>query len=135
MKGPRQVSIRVDDPDGRQAGSLYRWLTLDPQVRQDATVSLRTAPPATGEMGGVLEVIDVVLSNGVAVGGLLVAVASWRRSRPRPPAPRIEGDTFSIVIEDASPETVRRVLDALTDSPENPDGPESPGEDEADGAV
>jgi hypothetical protein len=39
-------------------------------------------------MVGALDVIDVVLSNGVAVGSLLVAVASWRRSRPRPPVIR-----------------------------------------------
>jgi hypothetical protein len=79
-------------------------------------------------MGGAVEVINVVLSNSIAVGSLLVAVASWRRSRPRPPSTRIEGHGISITIEDASPETVRRVVQALTDRPE-------PGEDQGDAAL
>jgi hypothetical protein len=71
----------------------------------------------------------VVLSNSIAVGGLLVAVSSWRKSRPRPPATRFERDGVSITIEDASPETVRRVMEALSDRPAES------GEDDADGAV
>jgi hypothetical protein len=120
VKGPIEVSIRVDDRDGQTAGSLYRWLVLDQQVRRDATVSVRPAPPGAGEMGGAVDVINMVLSNSIALGGLLVAVSSWRRSRPTPPTTRIEGDGFSLIIEDASPETVRRVLDALTDRPADP---------------
>jgi Effector Associated Constant Component 1 len=124
VRGPTEVSIRVDEP-----GSLFRWLTLDPQVRQEATVSLRPAPPADGEMGGALEVINVVLSNSIAVGGLLVAVSSWRKSRPRPPKATLERNGVRIVLEDASPETVRRVVDALAEPPAEP------GEGERDGAV
>jgi hypothetical protein len=129
VTGPIEVSIRVDGQDGQPAASLYRWLALDPQVRQETTMSITATPPGAGEMGGALEVINVILSNSIAVGGLLVAVSSWRKSRPRPPTTRIERDGFSITIEDASPETVRRVLDALTD------GPAAPGEDEGDGAL
>ncbi|MDP9795533.1 hypothetical protein J2S43_004045 [Catenuloplanes nepalensis] len=112
MTGPLRVSIRVDDQ-----ASLYRWLTLDPDVRRHSTVALTSAPPRAGEMGGVLDVIDVVLSNGVAVGALVVAVSAWRESRPRPPVTRIERNGISITIEDASPESVRRIVDALTDPP------------------
>jgi hypothetical protein len=129
VTGPIEVSIRVDDRDDQTAGSLYRWLALDPQVRQDATVSLTATPPGAGEMGGALEVINVVLSNGIAVGGLLIAVSSWRRSRPRPPTIRLVRDGVSVTIEDASPETVRRVVQALTDRPADPGG------DDGDGAV
>ncbi|MFG1955948.1 hypothetical protein [Micromonospora sp. NPDC048830] len=115
VTGPLEVSIRVDDQ-----GSLYRWLMLDPEVRRDATVTLTPAPPKAGEMGGALDVINVVLSNGIAIGSLLVAVSSWRESRPRPPVTRIERDGISIAIEDASPETVRRVVEALIDRPADP---------------
>ncbi|MET0425707.1 MAG: hypothetical protein ABW046_17700, partial [Actinoplanes sp.] len=124
VRGQLEVSIRVDE-----VGSLYRWLALDPQVRQEATVSLRPAPPADGEMGGALEVINVVLSNSIAVGGLLVAVSSWRKSRPRAPRATLEHNGVRIVLEDASPENVRRVVEALTDRPAEP------GEGERDGAV
>ena len=80
-------------------------------------------------MGGALDVISVVLSNTIAVGNLLLALSSWRSARPRPPTTRIEFDGRSFIIEDASPETVRRVMDALTDRPADL------GEDEGDGAI
>jgi predicted dehydrogenase len=116
VTGAVEVVIRVDDLQGPQAHSLYRWLTVDPQVVPDTTVSLapEPAPPGAGEMGA-LEVVNVVLGNGVALGSLVVAVCSWRESRSRPPTVRIERDDVSVVIEDASPETVRRVIEALTD--------------------
>ncbi|MDR7276370.1 effector-associated constant component EACC1 [Catenuloplanes atrovinosus] len=115
MNGPFEVSIRVDDQP-----SLYRWLTLDPDVRRHATVTLPSAPPRPGGMGGALDVINVVLGNGIALSSLLVAVSAWRESRPRPPVTRIERGDVSITIEDASPETVRRIVDALGDPPAEP---------------
>jgi hypothetical protein len=129
VTGPIKVSIRIDGEDDQAAGSLYRWLTLDPQVRRDTMVSIVSAPPGAGEMGGSLEAIDVLIGNGLAIGSLLLAISSWRTSRPRPPTIRIERDGVSITIEDASPETVRRIVDALTDRPADP------GEGEGDGPI
>ncbi len=129
MIGLIEVSIRVDEQDGQPAGSLCRWLALDPQVRRAATVSMTPAPAEAGEMGGALDVVNVVLSNSAAFGSLLVSVSSWRNSRPRPPTTRIERGGVSITLKDASPETVRRVVEALTD------GPEDLGEGAGDAAV
>jgi hypothetical protein len=117
VTGPIEVSIRIDDRDDQPTGSLYRWLALDPQVRRETTVSIAPAPPGAGDMGGAIDVINVILSNSIAVGSLLVAVSSWRESRPRPPTIRIERDGVSVTIQDASPETVRNVVEALTDRP------------------
>jgi hypothetical protein len=94
------------------ARSLYRWLVGDPELRGHAEV---TAPAQTkpGHMGGVLDVVDVVLSNTIALSGLVVSVATWRGARPRPPRVRLERDGVQVSVEGASPEAIAQVLRAL----------------------
>lgn len=41
-------------------------------------------------MGSTLEVVNVVLSNAIAFSSLLVAIASWRSSRPKPTKIKVE---------------------------------------------
>ncbi|MFF4602340.1 hypothetical protein ACFY12_06210 [Streptomyces sp. NPDC001339] len=94
------------------AASLYRWLVADPELSGRAEVSAGTAPTRQGDMGGALEVVNVVFGDVIALGNLLVAVATWRGSRPRPPHVRIERDGVSITVQDGSPETVERILRA-----------------------
>ncbi|GAU66016.1 Syd protein [Streptomyces sp. NBRC 110611] len=101
----------VDGRDGAEGtASLYRWLVADPELRGRAEVSAGAAPTGQGEMGGALEVVNVVFGDVIALGNLLVAVAAWRGSRPRPPQVRIERDGVSITVQDGSPETVERIL-------------------------
>ena len=72
-----------DDEDGRSA-ALRRWLLVDEELR--GRVRFPTRPGAVGSMGPVLDIIDAVVSNGIAMGSLVVAIQAWRDSRPgRPP--------------------------------------------------
>ncbi|MEV4508310.1 hypothetical protein AB0K00_05060 [Dactylosporangium sp. NPDC049525] len=103
------ISLEVDDEESLRM--LYRWLR-DDEIRRTVPVTLAPTPPRPGEMGAAFEVISAVVSNGIALGGLLVAVASWRGSRPRAPRVRIRhGGT--VVELDGSPDEIRRVVDAL----------------------
>jgi hypothetical protein len=86
------------DPDGEALTSLYRWLDRD----RDVTVSLVPAAELPGDMGGGFEVIAAVLSNGIALGSLIVAYLSWRDSRPKPPPVRIEYGGVVITIDAAT---------------------------------
>lgn len=97
---------------GGAAASLYRWLLADPELSGRAEVSVGAVTAGQGEMGGALEAVDVVFGNAIALGNLLVAVAAWRGSRPRPPEVKIERDGVSVTVQDGSPETVERVLRA-----------------------
>lgn len=117
-----EFSVRVVGPDDDHAvTSLYRWLVQDADVRRHATVSLPPAPRRPGDMGGgTIELIDVLLGNGIGLAGLVLAVVSWRRSRPRPPMTYIEHGDLRISVEDASPETIRALLAALDDPAEQP---------------
>ncbi|MFI9813298.1 effector-associated constant component EACC1 [Saccharothrix variisporea] len=73
-------------------------MAADPEVLRGATVSI----PEDGEpggMGGTLEVVNVVLSNAISFSSLLVAIASWRNSRPRPPRVEVERDGVVVPLE------------------------------------
>lgn len=61
-------------------------------------------------MGGALDAVDVVLSNGIDLASLIVSIAAWRASRPRPPQITLERDGSVITLRDSSPETVERIL-------------------------
>jgi hypothetical protein len=109
-----QVDIVVDgESDDQSLASLYRWLVRDPDIAHHAKVSLTPGPNRAGDMGGAFEVINAVLSNGIALGGLAIACATWRASRPEAPVVRLERDGVTITVEDGSPEMVSRVLEAL----------------------
>jgi len=111
-----QVKIVVQGDDGDQLlTSLYRWLAQDPEVTRDAAILPVATPPAAGEMGGAFEVINAVLTHTIALGGLALSCAAWRASRPHAPVLRIERNGVAVTVEDGSPETVRRVIDALDD--------------------
>lgn len=105
-----RVRIGVDDD---ALLPLYRWLAEDPDVRRDTTLSL-SGEQRPDEMSGALEVINVVLSNTIAFSSLVVAVAAWRGSRVGAPPVEIEKDGVRVTINDDSPETIRRVVAALS---------------------
>ncbi|MGW7409192.1 effector-associated constant component EACC1 [Streptomyces sp. NPDC054833] len=110
-----QVKITVDrTSDGRDVTSLYRWLGQDPDVTGHAKVSLLPTQEQAGDMGGAFEVINAIVSNGIALGNLALACAMWRASRPSAPAVRFERDGITITVENGLPETVRQVVDALS---------------------
>jgi hypothetical protein len=92
--------------------SLYRWLIDDPDVRRYTTLSRADGQP--GDMGGALDVINVVLSNTIAFSSLIVAVASWREARKNPPTVEIERNGVRVTINNASPEAVQRAIETLS---------------------
>lgn len=103
------ISLEVDDEESLRM--LYRWLR-DDEIRRTVPVTLLPTPPRPGEMGAAFDIITAVVNNGIALGGLLVAVASWRGSRPRPPRVRIR-HRDTVVELDGSPDEIRRIVDAL----------------------
>ncbi|MFG2289715.1 hypothetical protein ACGFOU_27040 [Streptomyces sp. NPDC048595] len=124
-----EIIVDGDDEEGSSSTasvtSLYRWLARDPDVAQQAEITLDPGPVGAGEMGGAFEVINAVLTHGIALSSLAVACATWRSSRPTAPAVRIEIDGVTVTVEDGSPEAVRRIVDALGEPPGEPGTPVS----------
>ncbi|MEK8143386.1 hypothetical protein NKH18_18585 [Streptomyces sp. M10(2022)] len=91
------------ETDGAEAAlSLCRWLMAEPELRGRAKVSTGPERPAAGHMGDGLELVNVVLTNSIALGSLISAVAVWRGSRPRPPQVRLERDGVVVTLRDNS---------------------------------
>ncbi|MYR78461.1 hypothetical protein K7395_25905 [Streptomyces filamentosus] len=111
-----QVNVTFDEgaagaeSGGAEAASLCRWLLADSELRGRARVSTGAQRPAAGHMGDGLELVNVVLANGIALGSLITAVAAWRGSRPRPPQVRLERDGVVVTLQDNSPEQVEQIL-------------------------
>ncbi|WP_439677597.1 effector-associated constant component EACC1 [Embleya sp. MST-111070] len=74
------VQVRVVGDEGIEVAALQRWLAMDPDLRGGAVTSY-AEDDTTDTMGATLDVVNVVLSNGIGLSGLLVAIAGWRRSR------------------------------------------------------
>ncbi|MFF3642813.1 hypothetical protein [Streptomyces sp. NPDC002564] len=87
---------------GGGIASLGRWLDADPglagAVRRDHTAGGGGdggggdgtghgdgSRHGDGRMGGAVEIIDLVVSNSLALASLLTSVLSWRNSRPSAP--------------------------------------------------
>ncbi len=117
-----KVLVRVDDPDLDILGSLRAWLAAEPAVRgHGALRTTDTRPdPRSGRMGAV-EVLALVLGTGLSAGQLLLAIAQWRATRPRPPAVVIsiaEPDGTSVRIESDDPQALAAAARALEGTPE-----------------
>ncbi|MFC0598640.1 effector-associated constant component EACC1 [Streptomyces palmae] len=124
-----EIRIAVAGPGADQAlTSLHRWVSQDRESTRRVRLSLVAASPRPGEMGADLEAISAVVSDVMALGSLLVAVLSWRDSRPNPPAVRLErgGVRVELTGDAADPEAVRRIVEALGEQPANADPPACP---------
>lgn len=86
------MRITVDES---AANSLYRWLSADPELSRNAELSVGSENEPGG-MGVSLDVVNVVLSNAISFSSLMVAVASWRGSRPTQPVVRVERDGIEV---------------------------------------
>lgn len=119
--------------DPGDAPSLRRWLMAERRLRGHAVVSATPAVQVPGQMGGALDVVNVVLSNSIALGSLITSVAAWRNSRPRPPQIRLERGGSVVTLYDSSPELVERILrqwNETSDSEPTPDVPATDGDGE-----
>ena len=104
----------MEHEDIDEIRSLYNWLSSDPEVLRGTGLSFASRDVhASGRMGPVLDVIEAVFTDGMQLASLVVAVASWRSTRPQPSRVRIGYDGTKITIDNDDPETVQRVLRAL----------------------
>ncbi|MFI0713835.1 hypothetical protein ACH4SK_24875 [Streptomyces inhibens] len=108
-----EIEADRDDGAGDAARSLYTWLSADPEVSAGAGLSPVRRAEAPGRMGPVLEAVEAVFDSGVQLASLVVAVASWRSTRPRAERVRIERAGIRVDVDGADPEAVARVLRAL----------------------
>ncbi|MEU8802440.1 hypothetical protein [Spirillospora sp. NPDC048819] len=118
------LRISTVDADGQELKSLYRWLSRDGMLMRHAQVSFEQAD-RPGEMGGVFDLINVLLADASAVAGmgsLAVALKTWRGTRSRPAAITIEHNGVIITLTEGSEEEIRSLLDRLSPPAEGEPG-------------
>jgi hypothetical protein len=107
------VRLEVSSEDPAPILEFHHWLRLDPDARRFADPKL-VAPDAPEGAMGTVDVINLVLSQGFSAASLALAYASWRNVRPAAPSITISLDGASIVVTDASEETVLRIVEHLS---------------------
>ncbi|MFG2644543.1 hypothetical protein ACGFYP_26650 [Streptomyces sp. NPDC048370] len=116
-----RVDVRVSAEDD-ELRSLHQWLRTDADIRRSSSLSLQEQRPAPGQMGGLLDVIQLVTDNGWSAASFVVALAAWKRTRPQDPRIEIRrGDTV-IVLTQCSEDEINRAIQAL----EGPAADEAP---------
>ncbi|MEV7420887.1 hypothetical protein [Streptomyces sp. NPDC089919] len=122
-----ELVIGVVDPEESAAvRDFYRWLCQEDEPPGRFELTSRPVP---GSMGGGLDVINLALTHAVAVGNLALAYAGWRRARRSRAVLTVTrpSDGLTVTVEDGSPETVQRLLSALTAEPPAVPAPTPPG--------
>ncbi|MFE1516781.1 hypothetical protein ACFW9I_08160 [[Kitasatospora] papulosa] len=131
-----ELVLTVDEVVGGEAEILLRWLHEERDLHGQARLSLGgTHPPPPGGMGGsALEIVNVVLTNSIALGSLVTTLVAWRSSRPTPPpSVRIEVNGVPVTVNTDDPEVIRSLIetlrDANRDSSQDPDSSPDAGSD------
>lgn len=106
--------IGSDEASAKELTSLYRWLREDAAARDEVKVEIQ-ARPATDAMGAA-DVLCTVLSQLTGIGGLAVAIASWRGTRRAAPPVRIRLGNATIDLTDATAEQLAAALHALAEA-------------------
>jgi hypothetical protein len=94
-----RIRLQVPDDTGAESRSLYEWLASEPEIRTTGGLAQEAEPPGEGQMGEVLTAISLIVGSGVSLGQLLVSIAAWRATRPRPYRVSVEFPDRTIAIE------------------------------------
>lgn len=119
-----ELTIHVSDETGRGAGDLYQWLLRDRDqllgIRLDATPD-RADPSG---MGLDVATINALVANAIALGSLIMAIATWRDARRKTAEPEPEVTITwadgSVTITGDDPEQLRAITQAVLDAVTTP---------------
>ncbi len=98
---------------GLELRRLAQWVRQDSAIRTGATIELKSAPTVDGEMGSGLELISLITQTGFSAANLLLAVSSWRRSRPSAPVVTIERGGTRVILESGDSADVERIAELV----------------------
>lgn len=109
------MELSVEITEG-QGADLLAWLTSDPAVARTAKMSL--APSSgQGEMGISFDILNFLVTNSIALGSLVTAIASFRdsckRSKGEAPPVSIAHQNIVVQVENDGQDALRRLMEGL----------------------
>ncbi len=122
-----RVEIRAAGEDGGdELRDFFGWLTQNEDGPEQLRLETRSTGGADGEMGPE-QVIDLMLTQGVALANFALAYVTWRGTRREQPADgftfRRASDGLTVTVNGGSEEAVRQVLTVLAQAPVLPQAP------------
>ncbi|MEU8775759.1 hypothetical protein [Streptomyces sp. NPDC048606] len=127
--------VRVDlvgDPAGDELRRLEHWLRQDGRLR-GVSVTGRPAPLRDGDMGPVLEALQLVLEPQGLLTAVAASLGTWAGVRRRQVRVRVRSGEKEVEIDasrlDAPEDVALRIVRALEEpvASEDPDGSRDPG--------
>ncbi|MEU8819061.1 hypothetical protein [Actinoplanes sp. NPDC048796] len=106
----------INSDENGSAAALFTWLQ-DDEVSRESKIGIVRGDAAHEMSAGSFELITALVSNGIALVNLLVAVAAWRNTRQTPTSVHIEHEGTVVVIEGGSPEQVAELAARLEKPP------------------
>ncbi|WP_406482091.1 hypothetical protein [Streptomyces platensis] len=110
-----QITIRCEDADtaGELAASLHQWLLDEPDARRHAEVQLVGAAPVEGELGFVLDLVQLIVGSGFSAGSLGYTVAQWKKMNAPQLAMSFERNGRTVTVSGTDAEEIARVIRQL----------------------
>ncbi|MEJ8652680.1 hypothetical protein WKI65_32605 [Streptomyces sp. MS1.AVA.3] len=109
-----ELRLRVSEANVDDLASLYRWLRDDPDVAQEAELSLGTAENQPGAMGWSLELINALIATAFSGASTVVAsIALWQQNRSTPSTVRIERGNNTVEVSAPDLPEARRLAEEL----------------------
>ncbi|WP_223146402.1 effector-associated constant component EACC1 [Streptomyces apricus] len=108
-----RILLNIKSQDANDSTSLFRWLNNDPDVYPHC--DLRPIPKDSdpGTMGIDAQAVEAIFSGVLNLASLIVAIASWKSSRPANPDVIINVGDRSITLTGSSHEEIARVTSLL----------------------
>ncbi|MFE1172225.1 hypothetical protein [Streptomyces sp. NPDC058773] len=109
------MTIRCEGADsaGELAESLYQWLLDEPAARRHAEPQLIGAAPAEGELGYVLDLVQLVVSSGFSAASLGYTVAQWKKMNAPTISMSFERNGKTVTVSGTDAEEIERAVQQL----------------------
>jgi Effector Associated Constant Component 1 len=108
-----QVRVRVADGSVDDSRSLRSWLRDEPAVRRHGAPVVPADEATTGQMGGGLEVLTLILGSGLSAAQLVASIILWRASHGRPIRVIIERDDRRVPVDTDDPDAAATIAAEL----------------------
>jgi hypothetical protein len=112
-----QVTIRCEEAygSGDLTESLYQWLLDEPEARIHADVRLVGEPPAEGDLGFALDMVQLVISSGFSAASLGYTIAQWKKLNAPQLSITVERDGMTVTVSGTDAEEIQRAVQRLGD--------------------
>lgn len=95
------------------AESLHSWLLDEPKARRHASPRIIGRPAAQGDLGLVMDVVQLAIGTGFDAAALGVSLAQWKKSKAPQFSISVEHNGRTVTVSGTDPDEVERAIQQL----------------------